>query len=79
MKMKILKRKPLGIDWKANTVKKKTYKIEKALTSLLFSTHFQTVVYLQSLLSLGSTALKVFFPDNTSSIAHLYGCAMAEL
>ena len=47
--------------------------------------HFQTVTIsnkipcpLQSLLQLQSIVLQIFFKDNTSSIAHLYGCIMVK-
>ena len=56
------------------------------LNSLIFSTHFRTVIISNKMAWLLHSSLwfrfivrKIFFPDNTSAIAHLYGCTMAEL
>ena len=65
---------------------KKNIQIWKNLNFFIFSTHFRTVIILnkipwplQSMLKLGSTVLKIFFPDNTSDITYLYGYVVAEL
>ena len=84
--MKISKRQPMWDRLQSKHRIRKISKIEKTLTSLLSWTHYGTAFIsnknpwpFQSSLQLWPTVLNIFFPYNMSVVAHLYGCAMAEL
>ena len=75
----------LGSAGKQTQYKKNAQKWEN-LNFLIFLNNFRTAIIsnkvpwlFQSWLQLESTLSTIFFPYNTSAIAHLYGCVMEEL